>query len=129
MQGAAFQFDIAEHRGAVRHRHTPRHTPGALRYSVQFLAQPVPEVRGFPLKRRDSIEPLTDQRLGHAACEGKAHAVEHHFLAITVVQRRSEEHTSELQSLMRISYAVFCLQKKQTEAEVSNRQYELIILK
>src|SRR3546814_1826121 len=28
------------------------------------------------------------------------------------VGRRSEEHTSELQSLMRISYAVFCLQKK-----------------
>src|SRR3546814_1734759 len=28
--------------------------------------------------------------------------------------RRSEEHTSELQSLMRISYAVFCLQKKTT---------------
>src|SRR3546814_4533640 len=29
-------------------------------------------------------------------------------------QMRSEEHTSELQSLMRISYAVFCLQKKKT---------------
>src|SRR3546814_9491968 len=28
------------------------------------------------------------------------------------LRRRSEEHTSELQSLMRISYAVFCLQKK-----------------
>src|SRR3546814_1828688 len=28
---------------------------------------------------------------------------------------RSEEHTSELQSLMRISYAVFCLKKKRTE--------------
>src|SRR3546814_9721100 len=28
--------------------------------------------------------------------------------------RRSEEHTSELQSLMRISYAVFCLKKKKT---------------
>src|SRR3546814_15978955 len=28
------------------------------------------------------------------------------------IQRRSEEHTSELQSLMRISYAVFCLKKK-----------------
>src|SRR3546814_14589499 len=28
--------------------------------------------------------------------------------------KRSEEHTSELQSLMRISYAVFCLKKKQT---------------
>src|SRR3546814_4792589 len=29
-------------------------------------------------------------------------------------RRRSEEHTSELQSLMRISYAVFCLKKKTT---------------
>src|SRR3546814_5011027 len=29
---------------------------------------------------------------------------------------RSEEHTSELQSLMRISYAVFCLKKKKTNA-------------
>src|SRR3546814_9820051 len=29
--------------------------------------------------------------------------------------KRSEEHTSELQSLMRISYAVFCLKKKKTE--------------
>src|SRR3546814_13215719 len=31
---------------------------------------------------------------------------------IEQVMRRSEEHTSELQSLMRISYAVFCLKKK-----------------
>src|SRR3546814_7028435 len=31
-----------------------------------------------------------------------------------VTQTRSEEHTSELQSLMRISYAVFCLKKKKT---------------
>src|SRR3546814_1147769 len=30
--------------------------------------------------------------------------------------RRSEEHTSELQSLMRISYAVFCLKKKNTRS-------------
>src|SRR3546814_1523071 len=29
--------------------------------------------------------------------------------------KRSEEHTSELQSLMRISYAVFCLKKKKTQ--------------
>src|SRR3546814_2394308 len=32
---------------------------------------------------------------------------------MTEVTERSEEHTSELQSLMRISYAVFCLKKKQ----------------
>src|SRR3546814_7863192 len=31
---------------------------------------------------------------------------------LAVLDRRSEEHTSELQSLMRISYAVFCLKKK-----------------
>src|SRR3546814_3135849 len=31
-----------------------------------------------------------------------------------VLAQRSEEHTSELQSLMRISYAVFCLKKKKT---------------
>src|SRR3546814_5230348 len=36
-------------------------------------------------------------------------------------QRRSEEHTSELQSLMRISYAVFCLKKKKTNK--INKQY------
>src|SRR3546814_3869852 len=33
---------------------------------------------------------------------------------VTEVTLRSEEHTSELQSLMRISYAVFCLKKKKT---------------
>src|SRR3546814_11587998 len=32
-------------------------------------------------------------------------------------RRRSEEHTSELQSLMRISYAVFCLKKKKTKTK------------
>src|SRR3546814_10212732 len=36
---------------------------------------------------------------------------------------RSEEHTSELQSLMRISYAVFCLKKHK---KTSNRQYTAV---
>src|SRR3546814_3396344 len=36
------------------------------------------------------------------------------------VPRRSEEHTSELQSLMRISYAVFCLKKKITMTAYAN---------
>src|SRR3546814_10205559 len=40
------------------------------------------------------------------------------FEEIEVERRgRSEEHTSELQSLMRISYAVFCLKKKKREKE------------
>src|SRR3546814_7658137 len=34
--------------------------------------------------------------------------------------RRSEEHTSELQSLMRISYAVFCLKKKKQHTQTMN---------
>src|SRR3546814_8996882 len=37
------------------------------------------------------------------------------FLLAGRVPVRSEEHTSELQSLMRISYAVFCLKKKTTD--------------
>src|SRR3546814_8328866 len=37
------------------------------------------------------------------------------------LERRSEEHTSELQSLMRISYAVFCLNKKNID-EVTNQK-------
>src|SRR3546814_7443585 len=36
---------------------------------------------------------------------------------------RSEEHTSELQSLMRISYAVFCLKKKNTNKKHNKQEY------
>src|SRR3546814_2279789 len=39
-------------------------------------------------------------------------------------QARSEEHTSELQSLMRISYAVFCLKKK----KISNTKYNSTLI-
>src|SRR3546814_572900 len=39
--------------------------------------------------------------------------------------RRSEEHTSELQSLMRISYAVFCLKKKKREYQNPQKQITL----
>src|SRR3546814_3833046 len=37
--------------------------------------------------------------------------------------RRSEEHTSELQSLMRISYAVFCLKKKKRQHRKNEQQH------
>src|SRR3546814_6084351 len=36
---------------------------------------------------------------------------------------RSEEHTSELQSLMRISYAVFCLKKNNKHTDTHSRRY------
>src|SRR3546814_8113655 len=51
---------------------------------------------------RPCLCPLTS-RFVVGACRGRGFVFRH---------RRSEEHTSELQSLMRISYAVFCLKKK-----------------
>src|SRR3546814_9185755 len=48
-----------------------------------------------------------------------------------ITQRRSEEHTSELQSLMRISYAVFCLKKKKKKnnTQIGKQQDEIHINK
>src|SRR3546814_7122875 len=44
--------------------------------------------------------------------------IEHETALVRLARERSEEHTSELQSLMRISYAVFCLkQKKKNDTE------------
>src|SRR3546814_7828381 len=51
-------------------------------------------------RRGDSCPPARAEREGAAAQPGLQQ------------EHRSEEHTSELQSLMRISYAVFCLKKK-----------------
>src|SRR3546814_8856808 len=50
--------------------------------------------------------------LGHLVHRDRTDAAraDHQYLAHS--KTRSEEHTSELQSLMRISYAVFCLKKK-----------------
>src|SRR3546814_9877079 len=42
---------------------------------------------------------------------------------ISSADQRSEEHTSELQSLMRISYAVFCLKKKTKRTKMSKVNY------
>src|SRR3546814_2269154 len=44
-----------------------------------------------------------------------------------ITSLRSEEHTSELQSLMRISYAVFCLKKKTNNTKISNKDEQNII--
>src|SRR3546814_8363861 len=47
-----------------------------------------------------------------------------HGRRIASVVHRSEEHTSELQSLMRISYAVFCLKKKNA---LTNKQSTIVL--
>src|SRR3546814_1153274 len=49
-----------------------------------------------------------------ATCQ-EQHAWVRYLVQTTITHGRSEEHTSELQSLMRISYAVFCLKKKKKQ--------------
>src|SRR3546814_9814143 len=48
----------------------------------------------------------------HAEVAAQLLATGHAYKCYATPEERSEEHTSELQSLMRISYAVFCLKKK-----------------
>src|SRR3546814_6804788 len=85
--------------------------------SLRFFAQnECAEARNFyifPLGQRTAhmveygFDHLRGLRTGQAYCPIQR------FSQIGTRQRlRSEEHTSELQSLMRISYAVFCLKKK-----------------
>src|SRR3546814_6578315 len=50
-----------------------------------------------------------------------------YFWDTTDTEKRSEEHTSELQSLMRISYAVFCLKKKNNNINTQRQPYELAL--
>src|SRR3546814_5610790 len=81
---------------------------------------------GFGLARQQGIQKMhigrrrfhVDQEVGPRKAEQRAQVVRSMQqgvdpdLAGRRMQQRSEEHTSELQSLMRISYAVFCLKKK-----------------
>src|SRR3546814_3269198 len=66
------------------------------------------------IDRTPKLELLDDAALG----------VGHHAHDIELsraLAQRSEEHTSELQSLMRISYAVFCLKKKKQQQKMTER--------
>src|SRR3546814_2179282 len=60
-----------------------------------------------------AIDPSRTQSLGLRIAEARTGTLGSSLAAPGTIER-SEEHTSELQSLMRISYAVFCLKKKTT---------------
>src|SRR3546814_10563056 len=65
---------------------------------------------------RRQLDMLASQDLGDLPIYVIVNRHERGFLkSIKTGKARSEEHTSELQSLMRISYAVFCLKKKKTQ--------------
>src|SRR3546814_2254334 len=74
---------------------------------IDDIAEALGHFAALPVER----EAVRQHRIiGRAAA--RAAAFEKRGLEPTAMLVRSEEHTSELQSLMRISYAVFCLQKK-----------------
>src|SRR3546814_3558538 len=76
-------------------------------------------------KVRDRLgDAVEDDADAHAGAEqhgdpGAVAVVRHRLVR---PQPRSEEHTSELQSLMRISYAVFCLKKKKTKTQANTTE-------
>src|SRR3546814_9371832 len=83
--------------------------------------------------RTDTLFPYTTLFRSYQICvphswTGSSHSRENRLCAGICRNRRcirSEEHTSELQSLMRISYAVFCLKKKQTHSNIIELCYLL----
>src|SRR3546814_5605728 len=106
-----------------------RHTRCALVTGVQTCALPIfLSEEAADRVRRNAVmlvpDPLPDRELALLAVgqsEGRQR-LEVHLLGPVGCQQpgcRSEEHTSELQSLMRISYAVFCLKKKKKKQHTS----------
>src|SRR3546814_1774238 len=87
---------------------------GAEHVGEELLLQVEAAVQG-------DVEPAVDGSLGEALGDDGARrqlgGLGHRSLGRLLVGHRSEEHTSELQSLMRISYAVFCLTKKKRNKE------------
>src|SRR3546814_5437494 len=95
--------------------------------------EPRPEWHGGKEREVEEGENARHQRLRLAAGlhaqptqrYKRHHKQRHQYLGEPAAEtdrlcRRSEEHTSELQSLMRISYAVFCLKKKNDTTQVLN---------
>src|SRR3546814_997311 len=90
-------------------RHVPRRLLlGQLVLAAEDFLAALAEIDAGGLLR-DRIGRVRRQRRHHFLQRGQARATIRVFRG---GETRSEEHTSELQSLMRISYAVFCLKKK-----------------
>src|SRR3546814_9710202 len=81
---------------------------------LHVLTHPFPPLRSSDLLRDMAFDHLAGQKPAPATAEPIPESEQHGRPVHTVENRaiRSEEHTSELQSLMRISYAVFCLIQK-----------------
>src|SRR3546814_3326494 len=71
----------------------------------------------FRSDRQDQDHPGDRRRPDHRHPGRRLNLHRHGTGTARLGRDRSEEHTSELQSLMRISYAVFCLKKKKTKKQ------------
>src|SRR3546814_10191240 len=76
----------------------------------------------------DPVPPVSsnDMLINDPRAQGRL-AQEKAMLAANPEMGRSEEHTSELQSLMRISYAVFCLKKKKRKQNETKTSHQHIL--
>src|SRR3546814_7947893 len=87
--------------------------------------QPDKAMRGFVRGFFESIPKLQACRPNKPKGERPAvHPFRRGMTVGCVLVDRSEEHTSELQSLMRISYAVFCLKKKTTKTAIHSTMHK-----
>src|SRR3546814_2383584 len=83
--------------------------------ALQFRLLNTPAV----MERLGGVKELHEIEAKHA--RSQALYAQEGFSFLFMIEKRSEEHTSELQSLMRISYAVFCLKKKNTKKTVHKK--------
>src|SRR3546814_3231925 len=99
-------------------RRPPRSTRTDTLFPYTTLFRSVPRGSGWSFDRGSGMR-VRPRRVTVKArvvkLAGKAGAVGTHLRYLERDGVRSEEHTSELQSLMRISYAVFCLKKKKNK--------------
>src|SRR3546814_4615691 len=101
-------------------RRPPRSTRTDTLFPYTTLFRSLVLLQGLvQLAKHQVLQPGVDRQVQVAAIHRQRHrlhilddAAQAVFDDPAAARRRSEEHTSELQSLMRISYAVFCLQKK-----------------
>src|SRR3546814_5197729 len=99
-----------------------RHTRCALVTGVQTCALPISPAASFSGRSREDQE-LAAEAAPTGVCGDQAVAARRCVASTNSRNLRSEEHTSELQSLMRISYAVFCLKKK---TNIIKNKYNII---
>src|SRR3546814_10205420 len=85
---------------------------GDHRFALGDAFDPLEALLGDPARRQPAAHRLRAAR--------RQHPVVH--VGRVAVGERSEEHTSELQSLMRISYAVFCLKQKKNRYRLCNTE-------